>query len=178
MEVCISRQVGTYKTLCSTPLYGESLLKWKERTVQMSKKTPLQLTCRLWCTRASSLLTRQYSSRMCTAKLVNNRSFSSHKTAAPVEGPQVDKFEKVFSLGHQMSNEFPCPEGGGRLRVGSLYGEVQWVQWLIDRHDWKHYLPATSLAGGDNVRKKRTGSLFHCNPRLDLELYEKNQNNG
>ena len=41
----------------------------------------------------------------------------------------------------------------GRARVGgSLYGDVQCIivvpPW-IDRHDWKNYLPVTSLAGGN-----------------------------
>ena len=66
----------------------------------------------------------------------------------------------------------PCAVGshvpGGPCAVGSHVwrGAVQWGpmhhgtppqpqphkqnDWLTDRHDWKHYLPTTSLAGGKN----------------------------
>ena len=52
-----------------------------------------------------------------------------------------------------------CP--GGRLgRVGDLYGWMgagpgtetpSPMDRMTDRHDWKHYLSATSLAGGNNT---------------------------
>ena len=41
-------------------------------------------------------------------------------------GPQVNKFEQVFSLGHQMSLTGSL-YGGGQARRGSLYGEVQCI---------------------------------------------------
>ena len=50
-------------------------------------------------------------------------------------GSQVDKFEQVHVW---------C----GNTRT-SLWTDRQ-REWLTDRHDWKHCLPATPLAGGKN----------------------------
>ena len=60
---------------------------------------------------------------------------------------------------------------GGRSRGGSLYGDVQCskgnghmgaphLRWT-DRHDWKHYLPATYLAGGNKEKITITYKLIH-----------------
>ena len=74
-----------------------------------------------------------------------------------VVGPQRSNFEQVSSGGHQMS--IARDEGVHvRLGAGWGWGPVQWGtmhhgQWsmppilLTDRHEWKHYIPATSLAG-------------------------------
>ena len=71
--------------------------------------------------------------------------------------PKVNKFEHVPGLGHQMLlagalyrdergralyNEVQCIMGNS-LKVSSHY-----VDRMMSRHDRKHYLPATSLAGG------------------------------
>ena len=67
----------------------------------------------------------------------DHNSFDScHQMLALVKGdPKVNKFEPVSSDGHQMSlagEEGPCT--------------VKSHVWV--RHDWKHYLPSISLAGG------------------------------
>ena len=56
---------------------------------------------------------------------------------------------------------------------GSLYGEIEciignghmgtpswWTNILTDTHDWKHYLPATSLAGGKNEVRLHSSHLL------------------
>ena len=80
---------------------------------------------------------------------------------------QVNKFEKVSSLFHHRrwgwgQEGFPAQwcRGWGQEPWGSLYSDVQYtignghieppplsVDRQIDRHDWKHYLPTTSLPG-------------------------------
>ena len=76
---------------------------------------------------------------------------------------QVNNFEQVSSNGHQMSlaggtgPEGPMSDVQG-CGQGVLYSKVQrimgnghmWAPQQNDRHDWKHYLPATSLADGNN----------------------------
>ena len=58
--------------------------------------------------------------------------------------------EQVFSDGHQMSLaggfHVWCPEGQG---LGRLYSEVPPAK----RQTYRYYLPATSLAGGKNLRE-------------------------
>ena len=39
--------------------------------------------------------------------------------------------------------------GWGRGRGPIQRGTSLWTDRMTDRHDWKHYLPATSLAGGN-----------------------------
>ena len=47
----------------------------------------------------------------------------------------------------------------GRAGAGALYRwggckEIPlWTEWLTGRHEWKHYLPATSLVGGKNFKQ-------------------------
>ena len=65
---------------------------------------------------------------------------------------QMNKFEQVFSDAHQMSLA-----GGGRGRAWTEVnascimgnGHMVTPMWT-DRHEWKYYLPETSLAGGNN----------------------------
>ena len=47
-----------------------------------------------------------------TAKYAISRFFSSHQMAALLADPQVNKFEKIFSLGHQMTSEVACTVRG------------------------------------------------------------------
>ena len=56
----------------------------------------------------------------------------------------------------------------GRARGWALYSEVQWIWVMViwhplptwtDRHIWKHYLPATLLAGGNNQEGKPVESV-------------------
>ena len=90
------------------------------------------------------------------------------------------KFQKVSSVGYQMplAGEqgqglwVPCPGGvqgvglegyfHGGLELVSLYTEVQCIMCYghmgtppmdrhTDKHNWKHYLPVTSLAGGNKT---------------------------
>ena len=62
--------------------------------------------------------------------------------------------EQVSILGHQMS----LGGGWGPVQGGrALYSAVQWIRNnghmdpSLDRHDWKHCLPAISLTGGKNM---------------------------
>ena len=72
---------------------------------------------------------------------------------------KLNKFEHVWGvslyrggwLGGSLYGGVPVRGGLGK---GFLYGEVQCIMGNghmglpVDRHDWKHYLPATSLVGG------------------------------
>ena len=100
--------------------------------------------------------------------------------SALVGDTQVNKFEQVSSLGHQIPGE------GGR---GSLCSDpcavkfnfsllmVTWdlrVDRITDRHDWEHYLPTTSLAGGNKSSKdgcqRRPHKLHLCRPPFTQAL--------
>ena len=96
--------------------------------------------------------------------------------------PQVNKLEQVSSDGHKMS----LVGGGAGTGVGAggfhvwCRGPVKWGpmhhgQWsngdpspcgLTDTHEWKHYLPSTSLAGGKYNLVSRhcccTAWIVHC----------------
>ena len=69
-------------------------------------------------------------------------------------GPQVDKFEQVFSDDHQMSvvgevDRYPGSMSGER--VGRVRSNVSWV--MVSQTDtclWKHYHALTSFASGKN----------------------------
>ena len=99
------------------------------------------------------LRTREYSGRKRKAHLQ-----TGHISVVPTrchsrKGPQVNKFELVSSVGHQMS-----------VAVGVAPGLMSWgtptispIPWCIwcylptlwtDRRLWKHYLPKISFAGG------------------------------
>ena len=88
-----------------------------------------------------------------------------------VGGPQMNKFEQVSSYGHQMSLAggwawpelgVPCLMARGAAAAGrgcTVKSNASWVMvtsgpppllWT-DRHEWKHYLLKTSLAGGNNA---------------------------
>ena len=41
----------------------------------------------------------------------------------------------------------PVQMGGGCKEI------PLWTEWLTGRHEWKHYLPATSLVGGKNFKQ-------------------------
>ena len=54
-----------------------------------------------------------------------------------------------FGRGGRCYSAFtPDPVQGDR--AGALYSDPP-VNIMTDRHDWKHYLPATSLAGGNEA---------------------------
>ena len=92
---------------------------------------------------------------------------ANHQVSALVGDPQVNKFEQVSNLGHQMT----LPEGMGPCTEGPVYTEVQCIMdngnmgtptnRMMYKHDWKHYLPATSLVGGNNrlCKMKRLSNI-------------------
>ena len=45
---------------------------------------------------------------------------------------------------------------------------------MMDRHDWKHYLPATSLAHGKNLNRKLENSYTWWNSTLQVKSLSKN----
>ena len=79
-------------------------------------------------------------------------SVGIHQISAPVVGrgerwavqwgPQINNFEQVSSLGYQMSL---AREGASRVMGNGHMGPPC---GRTDTHDWKHYIPATSLTGG------------------------------
>ena len=70
-------------------------------------------------------------------------------------GPQVNKFERISSLGHQLS----LVQGGQYTeKACTVRSNASWtmVTWDFtpeqnNRHPWKHYLLTTLLAGGNNI---------------------------
>ena len=54
-----------------------------------------------------------------------------------------------------ISAQVPCPGAGGVEEEGRYSGHMRTISpyplWT-NRHLWKHYLPTTSFAGGNNVR--------------------------
>ena len=78
----------------------------------------------------------------------------------------MNKFEQVSSEGHQMSLEggqdqgYPhvsCLEGGVPMSRGEpCTVRSNASRGMTDRHVSKHYLPATSLAGGNNESNVNT----------------------
>ena len=88
-----------------------------------------------------------------------------------VVGPQRNNFEQVSSGGHQMSiargEGFMSDSGqagaGGPVQWGTMH-RGQWSMGvpvlLTDRHEWKHYIPVTSLAGDKMVLK--CVYLYNC----------------
>ena len=70
---------------------------------------------------------------------------------------QVNKLEQISSDGQQMSvaeggSHVWCPRAGGSciVKFNASWAIVEWgfPHWT-DRHDWKHYVPATLLAVGN-----------------------------
>ena len=102
--------------------------------------------------------TRKHSIRMRTA---------SHEMSALVGDRQVNRFEQVSNLSHQMT----LVEGMGPCTEGAVCSEVQCIMdngnmdtpmdRMMYRHDWKHYLPATSLVGSNNrlCKMKRLSNI-------------------
>ena len=127
--------------------------------------------------------TRKHSSRRCTAcPPTIYTSVANHQMSALVRFgvPQMNNFEQLSRLGHQMSLAWNVGQdqgqGGGSLYRGEprvraiggcfLYGEVQCImgnghmgppplQKQNDRvrHLWKYYLPTISLAGGKDGKQ-------------------------
>ena len=74
-------------------------------------------------------------------------------------------------MGGRLYCKVPCPEEGpvqwGSMSIARVGNHIWWapyneVQWIMgnchvgppiwtDKQDWKHYLPATSVAGGNNT---------------------------
>ena len=74
--------------------------------------------------------------------------------------PQVNKFEQVFSDGHQMSvvGGTPSQKPPDVSSRGPFPDMEPWIPHPAeqnDRHLWKHYLPSTSLAGGKETDDHR-----------------------
>ena len=127
--------------------------------------------------------TRKHSSRRCTAcPDTIYTSVANHQMSALVRFgvPQMNNFEQLSRLGHQMSLAGNVGQdqgqGGGSLYRGEprvraiggcfLYGEVQCImgnghmgppplpkQNDRVRHLWKYYLPTISLAGGKDGKQ-------------------------
>ena len=64
-------------------------------------------------------------------------------------GPQGNKFEHVSHFGHQMLVAEEGPVGFYIVRFKATWVIVTWEP-PPNTHDWKHYVPATSLAAGQN----------------------------
>ena len=95
---------------------------------------------------------------------------------------KLNKFEHVHGAGPGWGEGILCSEvrGSGPRGLSTLYSEVQWglgLDWARgslysmfqcitangppernDRHERKHYLPATSLAGGNESERERLKS--------------------
>ena len=107
-------------------------------------------------------------------------------------GPEVNEFEQISSDGHQML----LARGGGPCTVrphvrrggwGQGMGTVQWDpmhhgQWShgtpspreqTNRHNWKHYIFANSLAGGKNTLHKIKGTIVASLEFRNVELLRK-----
>ena len=102
--------------------------------------------------------TRKHSSRMCTARLptVSRCTPCLGGVGVDIPTPEVPCLVCVCGEGgthHTRSH--PTPKKGHATRVPTL------PSWT-DRHLWKHYLPATSLAGGNNSAFIRYTRRFPC----------------
>ena len=67
-------------------------------------------------------------------------------------------------------SEVPCLGGGVHVQWGPMPRGEELGLWgpcsMTDNHDWKHYLPATSLAGGNNWLKLE-GNRFSFQPKIN-----------
>ena len=109
----------------------------------------------LWFIHLILCYTRQYSSTMHSACFGGH-----HEMSVPVGvAPQVNKFEQASIDVHQGCRVSQRGVAGRLLQRRVLYHVIYpmmhvmlptpspWTEWLIDRHLWKHYLPATLFAG-------------------------------
>ena len=89
-----------------------------------------------------------------------------HNSKAAICQPQVEKYVWTGDVGPSLYSEVPYLEGG-------LYGEFQCIMGNANigtlcedtgTPNWKHYLPTTSLAGGDEcgVNKANSRGEFFC----------------
>ena len=91
---------------------------------------------------------------VCVPPLVNRTCFSGHHHMSLQEGPQVNKFDQVYSVAHQISVAGPRSDvHGGALPCGLSYDafDVTYTYPLsvwTNSSLWKHNLPATSFASG------------------------------
>ena len=107
----------------------------------------------------------------CTPPSCTNLTFfNSNQVSALVVGSWSDQVWKVSIDCHQMSLAgVPCTvrshvwRGLGLGGLWTVRSNASWVMVtrnsVVDKHDWKHYLPATLLAGGNHHHFLRVWSF-------------------
>ena len=70
----------------------------------------------------------------------------------------VNKFEHVHGC---WPGDVPMWVGVRRYMCGHM-GIPTWADWQKDRHDWKHYLSATSLASGKKFFLMDMRQIYEC----------------
>ena len=85
--------------------------------------------------------------------------YNRHQISAPVEGSEVNTFEQISIMARG-----PCTVRSKQSRVMVTWDPHGQNDWLMERHDWKHYLPATSLVRSTVVHfVQPVSSIVSCN---------------